>query len=989
MADPVRFQHFEVPIREDGSLHELGRGAMGITYKAFDTNLRCYVALKVINAAYLSSEVARQRFLREARAAAALRHPNVATVFHLGEEGGDCFYAMEFVDGETVEAMMKREGAIPAPVALEIVIQVARALGAAQKQGLVHRDIKPANLMIVHEDEGEFTVKVIDFGLAKSAAGNAGEDSATLTVGGFLGTPHFASPEQLDERDLDVRSDIYSLGVTLFYMLAGRAPFSGSLAQVMSQHLHREPPLETLSDQPRQVVDLLKHMLAKDASARPQTPADLRREAEVCIGVLKNTKSASLPPLPAEPENFETQVLDAPACGDSVEFAKGAVIVGRYHLVEEARASDFGRYFKAESLETHGMVAILVLDPSILTSSEACTRIEDQVVALQKVSAPAIQKIHALERLEDNTSFLVLEWVEGPVLLDLMRARKALPCGEALPVLKDLGNAFEALEAAGFPCPDISSHEVTLIGGDLSRPLNDWPFAGVKFNPLSPGVPAATPEATHVISPFAILKESGAFSGNEKRAFIYALASLAYEMLGGVRAGSTSGGAVPIPGLPEVANSALRRALDPSVSFDSISAFLGEFEVPGTPGKPVAANANHIAQNPGKPSPPALPDQKARKGGLLAAGIAVLLVILAAAGGGLVYFLSPPKVSPVATPLPTPQPTPASQASASPVPTPVAEPTPDPVLAGLEKARVLAPTEPASALSLLLELMKTHPDRNDVRASVTEFLSATQAHRATLTPVQIASLREPMEQAAALDFVEAQLLLGEQLRDTDPKEALKWTVAAANSGNSDAMLQAGLMLSNDLGLEKKNPQEAAKWFQRAAELGNPGAMFALGECYQLSAGVTRDPRLALWWIKKAADQSEVNALNRLGDIYNKGIPGIVEPDLKTAFTYFSAAKNLGFPAAYGNLGALFMKAPPGMKDEKMAVDLFKQGMEKGDPRSMYFYAVCLENGLGGLAGDKGTAQEWYVKAAELGVPNAQSWCRDNKVSFTPPARPAR
>ena len=180
---------------------------MGITYKAFDTNLRCFVALKVINAAFLGSDVARQRFLREARAAAALRHPNVAAVFHLGEEGPDCFYAMEYVDGETVEAMMKREGAVAAPLALEIVLQVARALGAAHKHGLVHRDIKPSNLMIVRED-GEFTVKVIDFGLAKSTGAGEGEEAATLTMGGFLGTPHFASPEQLDERDLDVRSDI-------------------------------------------------------------------------------------------------------------------------------------------------------------------------------------------------------------------------------------------------------------------------------------------------------------------------------------------------------------------------------------------------------------------------------------------------------------------------------------------------------------------------------------------------------------------------------------------------------------------------------------------------------------------------------------------------------------------------------------------------------------------------------------------------------------
>lgn len=163
-------------------------------------------------------------------------------------------------------------------------------------------------------------------------------------------------------------------------------------------------------------------------------------------------------------------------------------------------------------------------------------------------------------------------------------------------------------------------------------------------------------------------------------------------------------------------------------------------------------------------------------------------------------------------------------------------------------------------------------------------------------------------------------------------------------------------------------------------------MFALGECYQLGKGVAADPKLALEWITKAADLNEVNALDRLGDIYTKGMPGL-KPDLKKAFACFSSARDLGLPEAYGNLGALFIKAPPGMKDEKMAVEIFKQGIEKGDPRSMYFYAVCLEDGRGGLAPDMDSARQWYVKAAELGVAGAQDWCHQHHAAFTPPVRP--
>ncbi len=281
MPKTLSFDHYEVLTREDGSPVELGRGAMGITYKAFDTSLRVNVALKVINATYLQSEIARQRFVREARAAAQLRHPNVASVFHLGMSGDAYFYAMEFVDGETVESLIKRDGPVDPASALRITLQVTRALGAAAKHHLVHRDIKPANLMLVKEDD-DYVVKVIDFGLAKS-----NKREATLSMGGFVGTAHFASPEQLEEKEIDVRSDIYSLGVTLWYMLAGRAPFGGSIAQVMSQHLHKPPPLDQLEKLPATLRTLVSHMIEKDPVKRPQTPADLRSELEKCLASLQ------------------------------------------------------------------------------------------------------------------------------------------------------------------------------------------------------------------------------------------------------------------------------------------------------------------------------------------------------------------------------------------------------------------------------------------------------------------------------------------------------------------------------------------------------------------------------------------------------------------------------------------------------------------------------------------------------------------------------
>src|ERR1700752_5241776 len=138
-----RFDHYELVTGEDGKPVELGRGAMGVTYKAFDINLRCPVTLKVISERYLGHESARLRFLREARAAASVRDPNVASVFHLGRTGENYFYTREFVAGETLEKLIKRSGRLEVKLALEIATQVAAGLVAVHKQKLVHRDIKP------------------------------------------------------------------------------------------------------------------------------------------------------------------------------------------------------------------------------------------------------------------------------------------------------------------------------------------------------------------------------------------------------------------------------------------------------------------------------------------------------------------------------------------------------------------------------------------------------------------------------------------------------------------------------------------------------------------------------------------------------------------------------------------------------------------------------------------------------------------------------
>src|SRR5215831_12898694 len=238
---------------DDGSLWQLGHGAMGITFRAIDESLQRPVALKIINTNFASrSAQARERFTREARAAGALRHPNVATVYQFGirEETGQFFYAMELVEGETLEERVHRLGPLDVLTTVDVALQVTAALGAAEERGLVHRDLKPGNLMLVggdgNDDEvgralrarqkrtpqrGVPTVKVIDFGVAKAISEKT--DTMSLTHGGFVGTPAFASPEQFTNSPVDVRSDIYSLGAALWFLLTGQRLLSGRTVEQM------------------------------------------------------------------------------------------------------------------------------------------------------------------------------------------------------------------------------------------------------------------------------------------------------------------------------------------------------------------------------------------------------------------------------------------------------------------------------------------------------------------------------------------------------------------------------------------------------------------------------------------------------------------------------------------------------------------------------------------------------------------------------------
>jgi len=192
---------------------------------------------------------------------------------------------MEFVEGETLESLIRRSGPLETKLALEIATQVAGGLAAVHKQKLVHRDIKPSNIMVSFEEGGAVAVKIIDLGLAK-AVNEPDSQTAISMPGGFAGTPEFASPEQFAGFGVDIRSDLYSLGVMFWEMVAGHVVFRGSPAEVMYQHLHAPLPLEQLKDVPQPAVVLLEVLLEKDPGRRFQDPGEVLKAMESITGAV-------------------------------------------------------------------------------------------------------------------------------------------------------------------------------------------------------------------------------------------------------------------------------------------------------------------------------------------------------------------------------------------------------------------------------------------------------------------------------------------------------------------------------------------------------------------------------------------------------------------------------------------------------------------------------------------------------------------------------
>src|SRR6266567_1248161 len=289
---------------------KIGEGGMGEVYLAEDTRLGRKVALKQLPEDLTADEAAKRRFTQEAKAASALNHPHIVTVYDIASEGHRDFIAMEYVEGESLRSLPSREK-LEIKRAVEFAAQVAAGLAAAHKGGIVHRDIKPENLMVAHTSQ----IKILDFGLAKLVEKQRAAMATDLTTlafpgagvhaetkpGVILGTVAYMSPEQATGRALDHRTDIFSLGVVLYEIFTGKRPFEGKSAiDTLHAIINQEPPpaIEVNPRLPAEITDILGKALAKDAEERYQHAGDfeldLRRfkralESNSLISIQKQT----------------------------------------------------------------------------------------------------------------------------------------------------------------------------------------------------------------------------------------------------------------------------------------------------------------------------------------------------------------------------------------------------------------------------------------------------------------------------------------------------------------------------------------------------------------------------------------------------------------------------------------------------------------------------------------------------------------------------
>jgi serine/threonine protein kinase len=410
---------------------EIGRGSVATVYLAKDLQRNRVVALKIMHPELAEESQFVRRFQREAKLLSKLDSPHIIKLLDYGSDEGMDFVVLEYMEGRTLSAILEEEGALEVEWALSLARQVGQGLAHADEAGIVHRDIRPANIMVAPSG----LVKIMDFGIARGA------DLSRLTATGVLGSPHYLSPEQAEGKEVDIRSDIYSLGVTLFQMLTGRQPYEADNAMdIVLKHLQEPVPSLRQFDEeiPGKVDELVKRCLAKAPEERFQTPEELM---EAIDRALRGSEGGSPP---------------------GMEVALVGQTLGQYRLVERIGRGGMATVYKAYQPSLDRYVAVKVLPTYLAHAPDFAARFRREARAIAKLKHPHILPVHDFGQ-EGELSYIVMRYVEGGTLKKILGQPLALD--RVVDILAQVGDALDYAHQQGVIHRDVKPANVLLDRG--------------------------------------------------------------------------------------------------------------------------------------------------------------------------------------------------------------------------------------------------------------------------------------------------------------------------------------------------------------------------------------------------------------------------------------------------------------------------------------------------------------------------------------------
>jgi tRNA A-37 threonylcarbamoyl transferase component Bud32 len=575
-----QYEHFEIQTDAAGAPVLLSSTGHGLTYRATDTRLRKAVALKIVEPSLVADEKGRAQFFKEARAAAAIEHPNIARITYVcPDDASECFYAVELVEGQSLGARVQSKGPMVPELAFQTLRPIADALVTLGQNGLVHRDIQPDNVVLTSEGTGLPTIKLIDFGFDKSTVSEPEALDPMQTAALRSSTYHF-SPEQIrGEHALDSRSDFYSLGVTVWHALVGHPPFTGSPGDVTDGHLHREIAWSELPVLPQPALALLRSLLAKKREARPQNAMELVELWDAALAGFK-TRGVKSVVIAKHPSGVMKIGAAAPADGAGMAdaptnlLAKPLLRLVRVPGSQAGCASPPPVGYLARGDASKGMFFVRAL-PEKLKSE---LRKEFLGQARMLLSAPHTAFLNVCDVRGDE---VVSEWQRG-----ISAARLLSTHGGALPepiVTAWLPGVAQAVDYA-------REHSLSRIGLgsgqwlveflDLgpeetpaeraNRPPAEWGRQRVWLDPLAGFddlINAANADASHTAGP------PGSAPLTDAASYAAAVAKTVHELLGGAAQVRPA----PLPPIDETRNTLLLDAIHGRSAFPSAREWVAAF----------------------------------------------------------------------------------------------------------------------------------------------------------------------------------------------------------------------------------------------------------------------------------------------------------------------------------------------------------------------------------------------------------------------------